>query len=102
MHADRLGTQEHPDSGLIFEIWTRRIAKAVAFPAITRSEAVWHGHCRRIREAPVLAYAPMQPFGARFRGLDRQSLQSVREQITAGRFALFRSSADPRARRNHE
>ena len=56
----------------------------------------------RIREAPILAYAPMQPLGAALGRLDRQRLQSVRLQILALLLQLLGFFADPRARCHHE
>src|SRR5580658_1100007 len=81
MHADFLGAQKHPYPSLVLKIWASRITEAISFAAVARSKPVRHANRRRIGETPILAYAPVQPFGASFRRLNRQCLQAVRVKI---------------------
>src|SRR5262245_33399146 len=94
-YADLLRPQERPQALLIVKVGTRGISEAVALASVPRCEPVAHGHRRRIREAPVLANAPVEPFGARLRGFDGERLYAVRfEELTATLplLALFANS----------
>src|ERR1700756_1422867 len=66
LHADFFRLQELPKPRLILEMGARWIAKAVALPAVARSEPFRHGHLWRVRESPILANPPVQPFRRSF------------------------------------
>src|SRR5262249_39122217 len=90
-HADLLWMQQLPDPLLIVKVLTRAVSEAVPLATIARGKALLHRHRRRIRKAPVLANATVQPFGGRLGSLDGQSLESVGFEILSGILRRFRS-----------
>ncbi len=101
-HADVLGPQELPDGLLILQVRAGRISEAVALAAIARREALVHRHGGRVGEAPILADAAVQPFGAAFRRLEPQRLDGVHEQVLARLLGLLGALADARSRSDHK
>src|SRR5882762_9317531 len=94
LHADFFRLQKLPEADLVVEVGASRISKAVALPAITRSETLGHVEFRRIRKAPIFADPTMQPLRASFRGLDSQGLQPVRFEVVALVFCPFAALAN--------
>src|SRR5262249_50238394 len=94
LNADFFKPQELPDAGLILQIRANRITEAVALTAIARSQALRHNHLQRVREAPVLTDAAVQPFGAALCHFNNQSLQAVTQEIIAFVLNLLRALAN--------
>src|SRR6267154_2732393 len=102
LHSDFFLLQKLPEADLVVEVGASRIAKAVAFPAITRSETLRHRKFGRIGETPVFADPTMQPFSTSFRGLDSERLQPVRFEVVPLVFCLFAALANAFTRGNHK
>src|SRR5271165_6367857 len=102
LHSNVFRLQDLPDAGLIFQIWASRVAKAVPFAAITRCESLRHGNVRGIREAPVFANSPVQPFRAGFCRFNRQRLQSMLLEVVPFILGLFAALAHSFSCGDHE
>src|SRR6266852_5953620 len=66
LHANLPRLEQLPETRLVVEVRAGGIAEAVALPAVARGEAILHRQLGRVGEAPLLANAAMQPFGAPF------------------------------------
>src|SRR5216683_195138 len=84
--------QELPDVGLVFEIGASSVSETVALAAVAGSEALHHGHPRRIRKSPVLTDAAALPLCKRFCRFNRQYLQSMRFEVVSSFLAFSKRS----------
>src|SRR6185437_2395828 len=96
-HSDLLRLQQLPDSGLIFDPRACRVPEGIPLAAVSRGEALLHGHLRRIRESPIFADAAVQPLRRGLRRLQRQHLQTVRVDVPPLLLGRLRPFAHARA-----
>src|SRR6185369_376293 len=102
LDADLPSIEELEQGCLVRQFRAGRVAEAVALAAVAPLEAVDHRRLGRIREAPLLAQLPVQPLRRGLRGLDRERLERVAQQILAGVLELLGALAYALAGRRDE
>ena len=74
-HADPLGSEQIEKLGLVFNIRTCRVTKAVARTLITLMEKLREFRSVAGRNPQLLPYSLVPPLGQRLGGLDRQPVE---------------------------